>query len=319
VARVVVVTPNPAVDVTYRVAEQVVGETVRVQSVERRPGGKGINVVRVLRRLGLDAAAVQPLGGATGAWIRERLVAEGIETVTVDAPDETRTTVAVVDDIAHPTLLSEPGEALDDTAWDALTHAVEQHCEPGGYLVIAGSFPPHTAPSRVAALVTAGRSAGAVVVVDASGPALVAAADAGAHIVKPNEAELLEATGATSLERGLDELLARGAGSAIVSRGASGLLLASADGGRVSQPAVPGVTGNPTGAGDAATAGLVFALAAGRPLAEALLSAAVVGAAAVLAPTAGEIDAAGLDALAARLGDRPLPLLPSDVTRPRYP
>jgi tagatose 6-phosphate kinase len=319
VARVVVVTPNPAVDVTYRVAQQVVGETVRVQSVERRPGGKGINVVRVMRRLGLDAAALQPLGGGSGAWIREQLIAEGIETVAVDAPSETRTTVAVVDDIAHPTLFSEPGGPLDDTAWDALTHAVELHCEPGGFLVIAGSFPPHTAPSRVAALVAAGRAAGAVVVVDASGPPLVASADAGAHIVKPNEAELLEATGATSLERGLDDLLARGAGCAIVSRGASGLLLASADGTRAAQPAVPGVSGNPTGAGDAATAGLVFTLAAGAPLREALLGAAVVGAAAVLAPTAGEIDPAGLDALAARLGDRALPLLPTDATRPRYP
>jgi tagatose 6-phosphate kinase len=319
VARVVVVTPNPAVDVTYRVAEQVVGETVRVQSVARRPGGKGINVVRVLRALGVDATAVQPLGGASGAWIRAQLVAEGIETEAVDAPHETRTTVAVVDDVAHPTLFSEPGGTLDDAAWEALTRAVERHCEPGGFLVVSGSFPPHTASSRVAAIVAAGRGAGAIVVVDASGSALVAAADAGADLVKPNEAELLEATGAQVLERGLDELLARGARSVIVSRGASGLLLATADGARETQPGVPGVTGNPTGAGDAATAGLVFALVAGRPLAEALLSAAVVGAAAVLSPTAGEIDAAGLEALAVRLGDRPLPLLPSNVTRPRYP
>jgi tagatose 6-phosphate kinase len=319
VARVVVVTPNPAIDVTYRVAAQVVGETVRVQSVERRPGGKGINVVRVLRTLGVDATAVQPLGGASGAWIAGELAAEGIHTVSVDAPHDTRTTVAVVDDVAHPTLYSEPGGALDDASWGALTAEVARHCEEGGLLVIAGSFPPGTAAAHVAALVTAGRAAGAVVVVDASGPALVAAADAGADLVKPNEAEVLEATGATTLEQGLDALLARGARCAIVSRGASGLVLASADGARASQPGVPGVTGNPTGAGDAATAGLVSALVAGLPLAEALLSAAVVGAAAVLSPTAGEIDPRGLAALAARLGDRRLPPLTPPATRPRNP
>jgi tagatose 6-phosphate kinase len=306
-ARIVVVTPNPAVDVTYRVDEQVIGSTVRVRSVERRAGGKGINVVRVLRRLGLDATAVQPLGGSTGAWISEQLAAEGVATVSVDTPAETRTTVAVVDDRAHPTLFSEPGGPLDDSTWDALTAAIGTRCKRGGFLVIAGSWPPSTATARVTALVAAGRAAGAVIIVDASGPALLAAADAGADIVKPNEAEVLEATGAATLELGIDDLLARGARSVIVSRGASGLLLASVDGAHASQPGVPGVDGNPTGAGDAATAGLVLALAAGQSLPEALLSAAVVGAAAVLSPTAGEIDPARLGDLAARLGDRTLP------------
>jgi tagatose 6-phosphate kinase len=307
-ARIVVVTPNPAVDVTYRVDEQAIGSTVRVRSVERRAGGKGINVVRVLRRLGVDATAVQPLGGSTGAWISEQLAAEGIATVSVDTPTETRTTVAVVDDDrAHPTLFSEPGGALDDSTWDALTAAIGTRCERGAFLVIAGSWPPSTATARITALVAAGRAAGAVVIVDASGPALLAAADAGADIVKPNEAEVLEATGATTLELGIDDLLARGARSVIVSRGASGLLLASVDGAHASQLGVPGVDGNPTGAGDAATAGLVLALAAGQSLPEALLSAAVVGAAAVLSPTAGEIDPTRLGDLAARLGDRTLP------------
>jgi 1-phosphofructokinase family hexose kinase len=322
-ARIVVVTPNPAIDVTYRVAEQVIGETVRVQSVARRPGGKGINVVRVLRRLGLDATAVQPLGGASGAWIRAELAAEGIATVSVDAAHDTRTTVAVVDDVAHPTLFSEAGGALCESAWAALADAITQHCEQGGFLVVAGSFPPAAAAHHVAALVAAGRRAGATVIVDASGPALLAAADAGADVLKPNEAEVLEATGAATIEHGCDALLERGAGAVLVSRGSAGSMLvvhegacspASDDGAPIWQRGVPGVTGNPTGAGDAATAGLVFALTAGWSLPDALLSAAVVGAAAVLAPTAGEIDPAGLSCLAARLGERLLPPAPPHTT-----
>jgi tagatose 6-phosphate kinase len=300
-ARIVVVTPNPAIDVTYRVNRQLVGETVRVQQVTRRAGGKGINVVRVLRALGVDSIAVQPLGGAAGEWMQSELTSDGIVSVAVAAPGETRSTVAVVDDLAHPTLYAEPGGPLDDRAWAGLADAIGRHCEPGGFLVIAGSFPPATGAADVAALVRAGRDAGATVLVDASGPALIAAVDAGAQLVKPNERELLDATGAATLDDAIDDVLARGVGTVVVSRGASGLLLATSSGDRLSQAGVPGVSGNPTGAGDAATAGLVSALAAGLGLPDALRRAAVVGAAAVLSPVAGEIDTTQLDRLEARL------------------
>lgn len=300
-ARVVVITPHPAVDVTYNVARQVLGETVRVLRVRRRAGGKGINVVQVLRQLGVDALAVQPLGGAAGESIRRQLADDGVTAVNIDAAHETRTTVAVVDDLAHPTLYAEPGGSLGPQGWDLLLAAAAENCEPGGFLVIAGSFPPGTTPRQVASLVAAGRTAGAFVIVDARGPALVAAAGAGAHLVKPNEAELLEATGSADLQSGIARLLEQGAGSVIASRGAAGLVLACSDGTRESQPGVPGVSGNPTGAGDAATAGLVAALVGGATLPEALRQAAVVGAAAVLSPTAGAIDPAHLTRLSERL------------------
>ncbi|WP_108249081.1 1-phosphofructokinase family hexose kinase [Planctomonas deserti] len=310
-ARVVVLTPNPAVDVTYEVAEQRIGETVRVSGVTRRPGGKGLNVVAVLRRLGVPAVALQPLGGATGRWIEESLREAGIDAVVVPAPGDTRTTVAVVDGRTHPTLYAEPGDALPETTWRELADAVARLCEPGGFLIVSGSFPPGTAPERLAAVIGAGRNAGARVIADTSGDALLAAADAGADIVKPNEAEAMEATATGTLDAAAAALLDRGAGTVVVSRGADGLGALEADGSRHRQPAVPGVRGNPTGAGDAATAGLVAALHSGLPLAEGLRWASVVGAAAVLAPVAGSINVADLPPLADRLpaGDRPaLPL-----------
>jgi tagatose 6-phosphate kinase len=313
VARVVVLTPNPAVDVTYRVAEQRIGETVRVSAVTRRPGGKGLNVVAVLAQLGVAAVALQPLGGGSGRWIEESLAAAGTHAVAVPAPGDTRTTVAVVDGRSHPTLYAEPGETLPGTTWQQLADAVSRLCEPGGFLVLSGSFPPATLPEQVSALVAAGRAAGARVVADTSGAALLAAADAGADILKPNEAEARDATGTDTLDDAGAALLARGAGCVVVSRGRDGLAALEADGSRHRQPAVPGVNGNPTGAGDAATAGLVAALLSDRPLEEALRWASVVGGAAVLAPVAGSIDVADQPLLADRLpaGDRPT--LPSPI------
>ncbi len=310
-ARVVVLTPNPAVDVTYEVAEQRIGETVRVTRVTRRPGGKGLNVVAVLRRLGVPAVALQPLGGDGGRWIEASLLEAGADAVVVRVPGGTRTTVAVVDGRTHPTLYAEPGEALTDAAWTELADAVSRLCEPGGFLVVSGSFPPGSTPERVGALVRAGRASGARVVADTSGAALLAAADAGADIVKPNEAEARDATATDTLEDAAAALLARGAGCVVISRGGDGLTAVEPGGSRHRQPAVPGVDGNPTGAGDAATAGLVAALHSGLPLEEGLRWASVVGAAAVLAPVAGSIDIDDLPLLADRLpaGDRPtLPL-----------
>lgn len=306
-ARVVVLTPNPAVDVTYGVAAQVIGETVRVQTVARRPGGKGINVVRVLRQLGVDVLALQPLGGPAGDWIQQQLISEGIASSSVHTPHETRSTLAVVGGVLHPTLFSEPGDPLDESAWRGLLDAINQGCEVGGFLVIAGSFPAGTTSTNVKSLVSAGHDAGAFVIVDTSGTCLLAVAEEGADLITPNEDEILEATGADTLDAGLEALFARGAKSIIVSRGAAGMLFASAEGVRESQPGVPGVTGNPTGAGDAATAGLVFALSTGLNPPAALPTAAVVGAAAVMSPVAGEIRLKDLPTLAARLRPHPQP------------
>lgn len=300
-ARIVVLTPNPAVDVTYEVAEQRLGETVRVTGVTRRPGGKGLNVVGVLRHLGTDAVALQPLGGETGRWLADSLRTAGIDAVVVDAPVDTRTTVAVVDGRTHPTLYSEAGDALPEATWRRLTDAVARLCAPGGFLVLCGSFPPGSTAEHVRGLVDAAHEAGAVVVADTSGAHLLAAAEAGADIVKPNAAEAIEATGADEVDAAITALLARGAGTVVVSRGSAGLLAVGHGGERHDQPAVPDVWGNPTGAGDAATAGLVAALLRNRDLGEALRWASVVGAAAVLAPVAGAIDPRDLGPLADRL------------------
>jgi tagatose 6-phosphate kinase len=162
-------------------------------------------------------------------------------------------------------------------------------------------------------------------VVDCSGTALLAAASAGATVCKPNREELVEATGADDERSGALRLLGLGAAVVVVSRGSEGIAAHTADH-VLEVPAVPGVSGNPTGAGDAATAGLVGALvAAGLPTPEgsvsapddatllrALRSAAAHGAAAVLQPVAGTVDPADVDRF---LSTPPAPAPAHDRTR----
>lgn len=288
---VVVVTPNPAVDITYSVAEQELGTTQRVQSIVRRAGGKGVNVARVLDALGVPTVQVLPLGGASGSWMLESLTAAGLDVRVASLAGDTRSTIAVVDEIHHPTLFAEAGPAVSAREWAVLTAELRDALRGAGHLVISGSLPPGTPDAVVETLVRAGVDAGVPVIVDVSGPALLAAARAGATFLKPNLDEALEATGAPDLDGARTALLALGARTVVISRGAQGLT--AGDGITHHEvPAVPGISGNPTGAGDATTAGLVAALRAGLPLPEALVTAAAAGAAAVLEPVAGAIDLA---------------------------
>lgn len=297
---VTVLTPNPAVDLTYRVAEQRIGTTQRVLDVARRPGGKGVNVARVLQSVGARARCVLPLGGASGAWLAETL---DVPATVVPLAGQTRSTVTVVDGEQHPTMFGEPGPAVTGDEWARVTREVAREVArevTSAAFVVAGSLPPGTDPDLVGAWV---RAAGGLAVADVSGQALLAAAAAGA-VCAPNTEELLEATGTADVGAGARALLGRGAPLVVVSCGAAGLTAHSPDG-EVHVRAVAGVSGNPTGAGDAATAGLVLALVRGLPTAGALRWAAAFGAAAVLRPTAGEVDH---DALARFLPDLEPPL-----------
>ena len=289
-ARIVVVTPNPAIDVTYVVTDQAIGETHRVQRALKRPGGKGVNVARVLALLGHEPVALLPLGGTAGDWMSAALADLGLPVIPFPVADETRTTVAIVDGATHPTLFAEAGPHLTQAEVEGLRAAVDDACRSAGMLVVSGSLPPGLPAEEVGAWVEAAHSHEALALVDAGGGALLSAARAGADILKPNESELLEATGAANLDAGIATLIELGARTVIVSRGARGIVAVDRAGWRVEVEAVPHIEGNPTGAGDAATAGVASGLMEERPLPDLLRRAAALGAAAVLRPVAGEID-----------------------------
>ena len=291
-ASVVVVTPNPAIDVTYQMRALEPGESNRVRDVRRAPGGKGVNVCRALNDIGISVVSVCPLGGWTGDWIRSQLQQRSIPERGIHIDGETRLTTTVIQDIAaHPTVILEPGPLLATEEWAALTSAIASELENADALVIAGSLPPGADESVVEDWARAASSAGVRAVVDTSGAALLAAARARVSVAKANAQEAQEATRTQSISAAAERLLDIGAQSVVISDGIRGLH-AFAEDGAFHVPAVPGVSGNPTGAGDAATAGLVAALIEELGMYRAITRAAALGAAAVLRPVAGEVDVA---------------------------
>ncbi|GAA2803486.1 1-phosphofructokinase family hexose kinase [Kitasatospora paracochleata] len=287
---ILIVTPNPALDLTYTVPTFRKHRSNRVAEVAAQAGGKGVNVARVLTALGRENRCVLPLGGPTGAAVEADLQAAGLTHTPVRIAGETRRTVAVVD-TSDATMLNEPGPKLAPEEWAALLAEVDRQLPAAGVLVLSGSLPRGLPADAYADLVTLAHRHAVPCVLDADGPALTAALAAGPTVVKPNAAELTAATGIADVPAAATALLARGAGAVLASLGPDGLLAVDRDGAwRCTPPAA--VTGNPTGAGDSVVAALAAGLAGHAGWPAILPDAVALSAATVLAPRAGEFDLA---------------------------
>ncbi|MGP6169676.1 1-phosphofructokinase family hexose kinase [Microbacterium sp. A196] len=285
---ILTVTPNPALDLTWELDRIEIGGTHRADAGAVRAGGKGLNVARVLHSEGFDARAISTAGGATGDELRRDLAASGVPHVLLPVAADTRRSVAWVDrSLGDTTIVNERGTSPTREEWAEFVAAVHEDAVAASVLVISGSFPPAAPHGLLEALIVA--ASGRPVIVDTSGPLLLAAADAGVSVVKPNRAELAEATGIDDPAGGARELLRRGAGLVLLSLGAEGMLAVTAD--RVLRAQLPEpLAGNPTGAGDAAVAAAASLLESGvRDPEQILRRATAWSAAAVLMPLAGEI------------------------------
>ena len=286
---ILTVTPNVALDITYRVDQLTPGSSHRVRQVEERAGGKGVNVARALQALGHDTMVLGLVGGANAGTITTDLARGGLvhELVTVEGP--TRRSIAVVDaGIGEATLFNEAGPPAPAERWDELEAILAARLPQAAAMVVAGSLPPGTGDDACARLVRLAAAHGVTVLVDTVGEALLRAA-AGADIVKQNAGELLQTTGRADVAAAATALRRRGAKAVVVSLGAAGMTASTPEGSwRAAPPAR--IAGNPTGSGDAASAALVAGAVAGAPWPDRLRDAVALSAAAVLQPTAGRVD-----------------------------
>ncbi|MEY9967082.1 tagatose 6-phosphate kinase [Streptacidiphilus sp. MAP12-16] len=303
---IVTVTLNAALDVTYRLDRLRPAGTNRVASVTERAGGKGVNVARVLSARGRQVRVAGLAGGASGELLRADLDRAALPHLLTPVGGSTRRTVAVVaEETGEVTGLWEPGPSVTAEEWRRFAERDFPSALAGAAVVVlSGSLPPGLPVDAYAVLLRRAAALGVPAVLDADGEALRAGLAGRPALVKPNAEEAERATGATRPALAAERLRALGAGAAVVTAGADGLF-GSADGLRWHTPVPRQVRGNPTGAGDAATAALAIALADGLPWPEATADAAALSAAAVAAPLAGDYDAALYAELRAELRDKP--------------
>ena len=292
-------TLNPALDIATRTEHVQATHKLRCAGVQRYPGGGGINVARVLHRLGSPVQAWALAGGPAGAQLQQLLAREGVPTLVQPIDGDTRENLSVLETSTGREfrfVLPGPTAALAD--WQAGLQVLRTSTSvtPAAtrrWVIASGSLPPGVPDDFYAQAARLAKAQGCPMVLDTSGPPLTAALQAGVTLVKPSLRELrellqqpLESLEAQS--QAAQSLVLRGSAEMVaLSMGEDGALLATRHG--VWQaPAlnVPAATGT-TGAGDCFLAALVWALARGDTPREALRWGVAAGGAALLAPGTG--------------------------------
>lgn len=282
---------NPAVDLSTDTERVAPTEKLRCGAALHDAGGGGVNVARVLARLGGAAHALCPAGGSSGEWLKARMATEAMDATFLLLTDETRVSFTVHEQSSGAEYrFVMPGPTLSEAEWRSCLQALMDLNPFPVWVVASGSLPPGVPADFYARLACLCRERGARLVLDAAGPALAAAMAEGVYLVKPNLRELSELVGAP-LESpaawcaAAQGLVDRGAAEVVaLTLGHLGAVLVTREGLWCADPlAVPVVSA--VGAGDSFVGGMVWALHDGQPLLDAFAWGVAAGSATLL--TAG--------------------------------
>lgn len=286
--RILTLTMNPALDVFTSIDQVIPAHKLRCAPSIRHPGGGGINVARVLHRLGADCEALYLAGGANGQVLRQLLDHEQLRQQVIDIAADTRESFSV-----HETSSGQdyrfvlPGPTLQRHEWEACLACIAALEVPPRYLVASGGLPPGVPTDFYARVAKLALERGSRLVLDTAGAPLAAALEVGVYLVKPSLRELRDLSGLPLTNEGewreAARRLVRSGQARIValSLGEGGALLVSADT-ALRSPGVRVPVASTIGAGDSLLGGLLWALDRGQAPAEALRCGMAAGAAALL-------------------------------------
>lgn len=295
---ILVVGATPAVQRTMRFANFTIGAVNRAVEAVTTSSGKGVNVARVVARLGGDSLLVQFLGGDGGRFIAGDLKAAGVRNETVwvrdDATTRTCTTILTAAGVTTELVEESSPVTIEDVA--ALEAAVTRHLPAAQALCLSGSYPRGVPEELLARLVGAAREAGVPTFVDTQRGPLRQALSARPFFVKPNREEAAATLGLTLSgdpmadgRAAVAALLDAGSEWALVSMGPEGSMLGDKAGHlwRLMPPRVAAI--NPIGSGDSLAAGLVLSFVRGAPIPEAAVHGTACAAANCLTLTSGVV------------------------------
>lgn len=282
------ITFNPALDRTLSVDKIKPDQSNRVEKEERYPGGKGIDVSRVLTTLGINNKALGFIGGFTGEELEGLLLNEGVACEFIRITGETRTNVIVNDlESGKQTAFNAKGPEIRPYELMLMIHKIDQLPVPEA-VVISGSLPPGVHPQIYRKIIETLKGRGARVILDTDGEALRIGILGVPDIIKPNIHELSRLVGGElnkmdEIVRAAQDIHEQGVRHVLVSLGAGGILMVGSHGRCLASPPKVKVV-NTIGAGDSAVAGFLYGLSQTASEQEALTFAVAAGTATTMRP-----------------------------------
>jgi 1-phosphofructokinase family hexose kinase len=268
-------TLNPAIDRELTVEEIAYDKVLSALEARVDFGGKGFNVSRMLKSLGMPSVAVGFVGGNTGRRLQDGLHALGINSDFVWIESETRTNISVVTQVHnHYLKVNEKGPLVNAAKQDELLEKIDSIARAGDWWVLAGSLPPGVDDPFYARIIKVLNERRATAILDTTGEALRLGCREKPFLIKPNGEETQALTGMpvdtpAQVALAATELRKMGAQNVVISLGKAGAILQTTQATWMVYPPVVKEK-NPIGAGDAMVGGLVWALAQDKPLDEAL-------------------------------------------------
>lgn len=264
-AAILTLTLNPALDVTYLLDELCPHQVNKVRDKWEDPGGKGINVSKVLAALGKESLCWTLLGGSIGRHILELLRLQSFTVRSVSIAGPTRQNIKLQVGGQHIEI-NEPGPQISAEEIARFEEEFFPDLAQAKVLVLSGSLPQGIPHDYYARLIEKGTQLGLRVILDTSGEPLRRGVAAGPILVKPNRAELegllnTKLTGTEEIIAGARQVVAMGAENVLVSLGAQGAVLVNSRGVWESRPPKVRMI-SPLGAGDSMVASCAACMAA---------------------------------------------------------
>lgn len=251
-------TLNPSIDYLVNVNDFTIGTVNRGDSDNKFPGGKGINVSRVLKNSNVDSICLGFIGGFTGEFIDNFLKTTGVKTDFIKVSGDSRINVKIKS--SQETELNGAGPKISSENLKELFNKLNA-LNPEDILVLAGSIQKSLPDDLYLKIQKLLNEKGVKIIVDTSGPALLEAIKNKPFLIKPNNHEIEEIFKVKIFsENDLitygKKLMTMGAQNIIISLAGDGAILLTDN--KVFKGNAPkGIVKNSVGAGDSLVAGFL--------------------------------------------------------------
>ncbi|SER18255.1 fructose-1-phosphate kinase [Rosenbergiella nectarea] len=303
--RVATITLNPAYDLVGFTPEIERGEVNLVETTGLHAAGKGINVAKVLKNLGVDVTVGGLLGRENQEGFEQLFTELGLPNRFQVIDGRTRINIKVTEKGGYVTDLNFSGFNVSEANWQHFKQDSLSWLGDFDMVCVSGSLPPGIDLDEFTDWMKALRQQCPCVVFDSSRAALDAGLLAGPWLVKPNRRELEIWAGRALPE--LSDIIAaahqlreQGISHVVISLGAEGALWVNALGTWLAKPPACEIVST-VGAGDSMVGGLIYGLLMGETSEHTLRLATAVAALAVSQSNVGITDRSALAAMMARV------------------